>query len=50
MDSTKHLCTHDDKMDLIMEMLEFQPFLMQNLEQMNDVPLIKIFEFCVELV
>ena len=42
--------THDDKMDFVMEMLEFQQFLMQNLKQMNDVPLIKIFEFFVELV
>ena len=50
MDSTMHWCTHNDKMDFVMEMLEFQQFLMQNLKQLNDVPLIKIFEFCVELV
>ena len=50
MGSTMHWHTHDDKMDFVTEMLEFQQFLMLNLKQMNDVPLIKIFEFCVELV
>ena len=50
MGSTVHWCPHDDNMDLVMEMLEFQQFLMLDLEQTNDVPLIKIFEFFVELV
>ena len=50
MGSTVHWCTHDENMDLVMEMLEFQQLLMLDLKQMNDVPLIKIFEFCVELV
>ena len=45
-----HWHTHDDNMDLVMEMLEFQQFLMLDLKQMNNVPLLKIFEFCVELV
>ena len=34
MDSTMHWHTHDDKIDFVMEMLEFQQFLMQNLKQM----------------
>ena len=50
MGSTVHWPTHDDNTDLVMEMLEFQQFLMLDLKQTNNVPLIKIFEFCVELV
>ena len=50
MGSTVHWHTHDDNMDLIKEMLEFWQFAMLDLKQMNDVPLIKVFEFCVELV
>ena len=37
---TVHWHTHDDNMDLVMEMLEFQQFLMLDLKQMNYVPLI----------
>ena len=50
MGSTMHWCTHSDNTDLVMEMLEFQQFLMLDLKQMKYVPLIKKFEFCVELV
>ena len=32
MGSTVHWHTHDDKMDFVMEMLEFQQFLTQNLK------------------
>ena len=49
MGSTVHWHTYDDKMDFVMEMLEFQHFQMWNFKQTNDVPLIKIFEFCVEI-
>ena len=50
MGSTVHWHTHDDNMDLVMKMLEFQQFLRLDLKQTNDVLLIKIFEFCDELV
>ena len=45
MGSTMHWCTHNDKMNFVMEMFEFQQFLMLDLKQINNVPLIKIFEF-----
>ena len=50
MGSTVHWHTHDDNTDLVKEMLEFKEFSMLDLKQMNDVMLIKIFVFCVELV
>ena len=50
MGSTVHWHTHNDNMDLVIEMLDFQPFLMLDLKETNDVPLKKIFEFWVELV
>ena len=38
------------EMNFVMEILELQQFLNVQPNQMNDVLLIKIFKFCVELI